>query len=507
MYFINPQTGQKVLAWALMFTLVLSVIPTAVADEADDEWFYDIYEEVSDEDADGSDDTIYIVYDPDTDCDCDIDITVYVDIYDEDGYVEYIYDEHTINNGEWDEFSQDWTPDYDGTFDFYVEMYDEWNNLEDNWSVTDVELSAMTGSPPASDDTINVDNLVWAEDEDSVNNDIVFIASNEDDGIKDVEISVEFFNGLIWSYYANGTTDYHGEYTVKNASSGEYRWTASDNGTDLEEETVSYTEVDTVNNLSHQVSVEDWDGADDYDDFLAYVFEGDETKDDAYIEIYDEDGDLYDSGNTDHDYYGYDIYLLDDVEKGNYTFDFYYEEDGELLQSGWLHSFGSTSTNYDEWFEDWGYETNDTNGDGVANSIIIKYDPNTECNCTIDIDVDFSAYNNDTGNYESGDYYSHNISGTEVDSFETDEWSPSKNGNYSFEFYLYDENWEYEDHFNFTVYLECYLDSNYSVCDYDEWFEDWDYETEDNDGDNLDDTIAISYNPDTLLNPLSFIRE
>ncbi len=498
MYFINPQTGQKVLAWALMFTLVLSVIPTAVADEADDEWFYDIYEEVSDEDADGSDDTIYIVYDPDTDCDCDIDITVYVDIYDEDGYVEYIYDEHTINNGEWDEFSQDWTPDYDGTFDFYVEMYDEWNNLEDNWSVTDVELSAMTGSPPASDDTINVDNLVWAEDEDSVNNDIVFIASNEDDGIKDVEISVEFFNGLIWSYYANGTTDYHGEYTVKNASSGEYRWTASDNGTDLEEETVSYTEVDTVNNLSHQVSVEDWDGADDYDDFLAYVFEGDETKDDAYIEIYDEDGDLYDSGNTDHDYYGYDIYLLDDVEKGNYTFDFYYEEDGELLQSGWLHSFGSTSTNYDEWFEDWGYETNDTNGDGVANSIIIKYDPNTECNCTIDIDVDFSAYNNDTGNYESGDYYSHNISGTEVDSFETDEWSPSKNGNYTIEFYLYDENYNYEDHFNFTVYLECDDDNNNSDgCDSDEWFEDWDYETEDNDEDNLDDTIAISYNPDT----------
>jgi len=498
MYSIDSKTGKQVLAWALVFTLVLSVIPTAVADEADDEWFYDIYEDVYDEDDDGSDDTIYIEYDPDTECDCDIDIIVYVDIYDEDGYVGYIYDEHTINNGEWDQFSQDWTPDYDGTFDFYVEMYDEWNNLEDNWSVTDIELSAMTGSPPASDDTINVDNLVWAEDEDSVNNDIVFIASNEDDGIKDVEISVEFFNGLIWSYYANGTTDYHGEYTVKNASSGEYRWTASDNGTDLEEETVSYTEVDTVNNLSHQVSVEDWDGADDYDDFLAYVFEGDETKDDAYIEIYDEDGDLYDSGNTDHDYYGYDIYLLDDVEKGNYTFDFYYEEDGELLQSGWLHSFGSTSTNYDEWFEDWGYETNDTNGDGVANSIIIKYDPNTECNCTIDIDVDFSAYNNDTGNYESGDYYSHNISGTEVDSFETDEWSPSKNGNYTIEFYLYDENYNYEDHFNFTVYLECDDDNNNSDgCDSDEWFEDWDYETEDNDEDNLDDTIAISYNPDT----------
>ena len=245
------------------------------------------------------------------------------------------------------------------------------------------------------------------------------------------------------------------------------------------------------------MSVEDWDNAGDYDDFLGAIFEDDDTKDDGYVEIYDEDGELYDSGNTDQDWYGYDIYLLDDVEKGNYTFNLYYEEDGELLQSGWLHSYGSTSTNYDEWFEDWEYETEDTNGDGEANSIVVKYDPNTECNCTTSIEVDFSVYNNDTGGYSGGDYFDHNITGTEVDSFETDEWSPSKNGNYTFEFYLYDEDYNYEDHFNFTVYLECDEGSNDSDCDNDEWFEDWDYETEDNDGDNLDDTIAISYNPDT----------
>ena len=498
MYLIDSKIGKQVLAWALVFTLVLSIIPTAISDESDDEWFWDIESDLYDLDSDGSDDTIEIGYDPDTTCDCDIDITVYIDIYDEDGdNIDSIYEEYTINNGYSDWLTQDWTPDYNGTFDFYVEMYDEWDNLEDNWSVTDVELSAMTGSPPASDDTINVENIVWAEDDDEVNNDIVFAARNEDDGIDNIEISVEFFNGLTWVYYANGSTGNDGEYTVKNASSGEYRWTASDNGTDLEEETVSYTEVDTVNNLSHQMSVEDWDNAGDYDDFLGAIFEDDDTKDDGYVEIYDADGELYDSGNTDYDYYGYDIYLLDDVEKGNYTFNLYYEEDGELLQSGWLHSYGSTSTNYDEWFEDWEYETEDTNGDGEANSIVVKYDPNTECNCTTSIEVDFSVYNNDTGGYSGGDYFDHNITGTEVDSFETDEWSPSKNGNYTFEFYLYDEDYNYEDHFNFTVYLECDEDSNDSDCDNDEWFEDWDYETEDNDGDNLDDTIAISYNPDT----------
>ena len=498
MYLIDSKIGKQVLAWALVFTLVLSIIPTAISDESDDEWFWDIESDLYDLDSDGSDDTIEIGYDPDTTCECDIDITVYIDIYDEDGdNIDSIYEEYTINNGYSDWLTQDWTPDYNGTFDFYVEMYDEWDNLEDNWSVTDVELSAMTGSPPASDDTINVENIVWAEDDDEVNNDIVFAARNEDESIDNVEISVEFFNGLTWVYYANGSTGNDGEYTVKNASSGEYRWTASDNGTDLEEETVSYTEVDTVNNLSHQMSVEDWDNAGDYDDFLGAIFEDDDTKDDGYVEIYDADGELYDSGNTDYDYYGYDIYLLDDVEKGNYTFNLYYEEDGELLQSGWLHSYGSTSTNYDEWFEDWEYETEDTNGDGEANSIVVKYDPNTECNCTTSIEVDFSVYNNDTGGYSGGDYYDHNITGTEVDSFETDEWSPSKNGNYTFEFYLYDEDYNYEDHFNFTVYLECDEDSNDSDCDNDEWFEDWDYETEDNDGDNLDDTIAISYNPDT----------
>ena len=498
MYLIDSKIGKQVLAWALVFTLVLSIIPTAISDESDDEWFWDIDSDLYDLDSDGSDDTIEIGYDPDTTCECDIDITVYIDIYDEDGdNIDSIYEEYTINNGYSDWLTQDWTPDYNGTFDFYVEMYDEWDNLEDNWSVTDVELSAMTGSPPASDDTINVENIVWAEDDDEVNNDIVFAARNKDDGIDNVEISVEFFNGLTWVYYANGSTGNDGEYTVKNASSGEYRWTASDNGTDLEEETVSYTEVDTVNNLSHQMSVEDWDNAGDYDDFLGAIFEDDDTKDDGYVEIYDADGELYDSGNTDYDYYGYDIYLLDDVEKGNYTFNLYYEEDGELLQSGWLHSYGSTSTNYDEWFEDWEYETEDTNGDGEANSIVVKYDPNTECNCTTSIEVDFSVYNNDTGGYSGGDYFDHNITGTEVDSFETDEWSPSKNGNYTFEFYLYDEDYNYEDHFNFTVYLECDEGSNDSDCDNDEWFEDWDYETEDNDGDNLDDTIAISYNPDT----------
>ena len=492
MYSTISTRSKQVLVWALMFVLVLSAFPTTIADESDDEWFYDIEESVTDEDGDGNDDTIEIGYDPDTECNCDINITVYVDIYDEDGYVGYIYDYHTINNGEYDWFSQEWTAEYSGTFDFYVEMYDEWGNFEDSWNTTDIELEPMSGS---SDETINVGNWVHDSDYDDIYNDIEFRANIKDDGVEDVEVNVEYFNGVIWTYYTNGTTDEDGIFMVKNATTGEYRYTAEYDDEDLEEETVSYTEVDTVNNLSHDMILLDLDDAGDYDDIGAILFEDDDTSDEGYVEIYDDNGDLYDSGNTDTDWYGYTIYALYDVEKGNYTYDFYYEEDGELLQSGWLHSYGSTSTNYDEWFEDWDYETNDTNGDGEANSIVVKYDPNTECNCTVEIEVDFSVYNNDTGDWEDSDYYNHEINGTEVDSFETDEWSPDTNGNFTFEFYLYDENLNYEDSFNFTVYLEC--DDENDDCDEDEWFEDWDYDTESTDDDNLDDTINIDYNPDT----------
>lgn len=66
MYSIDSKIGKQVLAWALVFTLVLSVIPTAISDESDDEWFWDIDYDVYDEDQDGADDTIEIGYDPDT---------------------------------------------------------------------------------------------------------------------------------------------------------------------------------------------------------------------------------------------------------------------------------------------------------------------------------------------------------------------------------------------------------------------------------------------------------
>ena len=58
MYSTISTRSKQVLVWALMFVLVLSVFPTTVADESDDDWFYDIEVSVTDEDGDGNDDTI-----------------------------------------------------------------------------------------------------------------------------------------------------------------------------------------------------------------------------------------------------------------------------------------------------------------------------------------------------------------------------------------------------------------------------------------------------------------
>ena len=483
MYSIITTTSKQALVWAITFILVLSVFPTAVADETADEWFYDIDENVTDEDGDGSDDTIDIGYDPDTECDCDINITVYVDVYENGTVVEYIYDEHTINNGEYDWFSQDWTPEESGTFDFHVYLYDEWNNFEDYWNVTGIELEPMTGS---ADETINVDNSVGDASDDGVNNDMGFLASVKNDPVEDVEISIEYFNGVIWTYYANGTTDEDGEYIVENMTDGEYRWEAEYDDDALEEETVSYTEIASTDNISHHFLVDDWDGAGDYDDFVGYIFEGNDTKDDGYVEIYDEDGDLYDSGNTDEDYYGYDIYTLYDVGEWNYTFNLYYEEDGELLQSGWLHSYGSSSTNNDEWFYEWDYDVNSND------TITIGYDPDTECDCYVDIEVHVDVYENETGDYVGWTYDEHQIYNEESDWFEQN-WTAYENGSYDFNVYMYDENNNFEDEFSiYDVYLTS--DGGGGGGDNesnDEWFYDWDYDVDPS------DTITIGYDPDT----------
>ena len=58
----------------------------------------------------------------------------------------------------------------------------------------------------------------------------------------------------------------------------------------------------------------------------------------------------------------------------------------------------------DEYFESWSSHTNDTNGDGIANNLYVEYNPDTDCNCSVDIEVNYNAIN-ENGDYQYGDYY------------------------------------------------------------------------------------------------------
>ncbi|OIR12954.1 MAG: hypothetical protein BEU05_00020 [Marine Group III euryarchaeote CG-Bathy2] len=489
--------SNKLAAWAILAAFLLSFIPTATAGGEYDEWFWSITGDTTDEDGDGYNDTATIGYDPDTTCECDVDIYVYITVYDSDtgdevdsGSFEYtIYDEE----GDW--FEEDWTPDYNGTFDFNVTLYDDEGYFEDYADWYDVELWAMTGS---TDETINVENGVFDEDEDQIMNDLGFYAHVKDDDEEDVNITVWKKNILgIWTFFNNGTTDEGGDLTFKNVTSGEYMWDASVSGEKLAGEG-GYAVVDDTYTIGHVGTIEDWDGANDWDDFMAFVPEGNGTKDDAYVEVFDENGTMVDNGTTDDESWGdTHFFISDDLAQGNYTHYIYEEQGGDLLQNGSFYSYGSTSTNYDEWFEDWDYETEDTNDDFEDDTINISFDPDTECDCEVDINVMIEVFENETGDGVDWVFGEFTINGTADDWFSMN-WTATDNGSYDFNVTLFDEDWNFEDQFRIEdVYLTNGGGGGGGQGDEDEWFSEWDYDTEDTNDDDEDDTIIIGYDPDT----------
>ena len=108
-----------------------------------DVWFDYMYVDTYDEDDDGYEDTIEWQYDPNTDCECEVSINVTFDIYD-NGTGNWIDGDdltYTIYYDEGDYFSHYWDPWYNGSFDFYVELFDEDGNLADDVSYFDVSLN------------------------------------------------------------------------------------------------------------------------------------------------------------------------------------------------------------------------------------------------------------------------------------------------------------------------------------------------------------------------------
>ncbi|HIL33708.1 MAG TPA: PKD domain-containing protein, partial [Candidatus Poseidoniales archaeon] len=96
----------------------------------------------------------------------------------------------------------------------------------------------------------------------------------------------------------------------------------------------------------------------------------------------------------------------------------------------------------DEWFDEWDYETEDAR-------IEISYDPDTSCDCYVDIEVYIDVFDNETGDYVDSLYDDHTIYNEEEDWFEQD-WTYYE-GTYDFNVYLYDQEYGHEED-NFWIY-------------------------------------------------------
>ena len=509
--------SKQALAWTAVFALVLSVLPYTVADQNSDEYFESWSYELLDADGDNQDDTVIFTFDVDTNVSDYAEVEVNMNVIDANGnYVGGEYEDYEIYWTENDTFQMEWfvddcyEEDDDGCeapYDFSFTLYEIDDNgyyyYEDNFSEADIWLNETTIIPEG---VMQIENAVLADDIDGYHNDILFFAHMEDYEISNVTIELERKVGTQWVDVGDEDTDEDGEASFKNMSSGEYRWSGTYDGETID--ALSHTFVfygpTSSQNVGHVAITGDYDNDGDFDDFGFARLHGNssepEFNDGVYVEL------LYEGNNTLYAEKGgdgnEDLLMFNDVHEGNYTFNMYNgSSDGDLLQSGWMHSYGSLNTNYGEYFESWSDHTSDTNGDGVANNIFVEYNPDTECNCTVDIMVSYEIYDEDIGMFIDFEDEYHEINGTEVDEFETDVFYAPRDSNYTFEFYLYDisgDNWNYEDNFSFTVYLEC--DSSNVTCDSDEYFESWSYHTNDTNGNGIANNLYVAYNPDTDCN-------
>ena len=510
--------SKQVLAWAAVFALVLTIIPYSVADQSSNEYFESWSYELSDTDGDDQYDTILFIFDPNTNVSDYVDVEVNMNVRDSNGnYVGGDNEDYEIYWTEEDSFEMewfvddcdDWDSDCEGPFDFEFYLYENINGytyFEDNFTESNISLYETTIIPEG---IVQVENGVIAYDVDGYHNDIAFLAHMEDYEIENVTIDLERKVGTQWVDAGSDETNEEGELIFKNMTSGEYRWFATYDGEsiDAQSHTFVFYSPTSDENIGHVGFMDDFDGDDDFDDFAFYRImgngsEGLDLDNGVYVELFHaENNTLYtEDGGDGED----EALIFNDVHEGNYTFNMYNgSSDGDLLQTGWMHSYGSLNTNYGEYFESWSNHTEDTNGDGIDNNVFVKYNPDTECNCSVDINVQYNVYDADTGMYVDYDNEDHEINGTEVDNFETDIFYPPRDANYTFEFYLYDtdnDNWVYEDNFTFTVYLECDSENNDTYCDSDEYFESWSSNTNDTNGDGVANNIFVKYNPDTDCN-------
>ena len=152
----------------------------------------------------------------------------------------------------------------------------------------------------------------------------------------------------------------------------------------------------------------------------------------------------------------------------------------------------------DDEFFDWLYHyVYDVDEDGYNDTIEFDYDPDTTCDCYVNITTYFDFYDNQTGNFVDSFDVEDEIYGENNDYF-YDEWSPSYNGTFDVIIRLYDENEYLEDEERYdNVQLNVRSENNNSD---DYYFSDWDYYVEDS------EVIFIGYDPDTSCNCYKDVR-
>ena len=365
MYIRESKIGRQVLAWALVFTLTLSVIPYSSADGETEEWFEDWYYDFEDRDEDNNSDLITIHVDPDTDSANEVEVYISWDVYNNTG--EYIYGEgeyFDINANETEYFGFEWGLEdcyYEddacnaGPYSINFTLYDDEWYAEDYFSISNITLSEM-GMP---DDVIQVDGGPLAWDMDDLHNDAVARALVLDYEVANVSYELEKKVLGVWVDAGNATTGDDGFAVISNQTDGEYRWTAYYENEEIDEGWF-ILQANSASNIGHVGYFYDLDDADDFDDFAFLVEEDNETNALSYVEIFYEDNNtLYKSGSAEDSGDGEADIMFYDVPEGNYTFELYYEEDGDLLQTGWLHSYGSETDHIDYWFEDHNYTLED----------------------------------------------------------------------------------------------------------------------------------------------------
>ena len=197
----------------------------------DDEYFDWIYEYVYDNDDDGYNDTVELDYDPDTTCECNITVTLYIDVYDNEtgAWVNGSEEDYTIYSDDDDYWYQYWSPEYNGTFDFYVELYDEDENLEDEREYLGVELHARSSGGGGGDE--DYDEYFYEWDYDVEPSDKITIGYDPDTEC-DCNVTIYVYVDV----YDNATGDYvdtiADEHDINNGYSDwfEQEWTAYENG-------------------------------------------------------------------------------------------------------------------------------------------------------------------------------------------------------------------------------------------------------------------------------------